>query len=312
MNEKINAKPFMKWAGGKTQLLDKLESHLPDKFRQSGKIDCYIEPFVGGGAFFFYLKSRYCIKKAYLIDNNHDLILTYKVIQSNPTDLIEVLSSLQNKYLKCDDSARSGFYYKIREQYNYQRNNINYCEFSAEWTNRASFVIFLNKTCFNGLFRQNSSGAFNVPHGRYKNPKICDYQNIIDVSNALKGVQILNADFSECKKYAKSGSLVYFDPPYRPLNATSSFTSYTKAGFCDDEQIRLADLCQDLSKEGVSVLLSNSDPTNENKYDRFFEDIYNGFNIENVLASRMINCNGARRGQIRELLITNCNKVETT
>ena len=304
-NKKVNAKPFMKWVGGKTQLLDELETRLPDRIKQTGIIDYYVEPFVGGGALFFYLKSRYCIKKACLIDNNRDLILTYKVIQSDSRDLIKTLSALQSKYLRHNDSDRADFYYKIREEYNNQRNSVDYINFSTKWVNRAGFVVFLNKTCFNGLFRQNSTGGFNVPHGRYKNPRICDSQNILNVNKALKGVKILNTDFSKCKKYAKPGSLVYFDPPYRPLNITSSFTGYTKEGFCDNEQIRLAGICRELSQNGVFVLLSNSDPSNENKKDRFFDEIYNGFNIDRVLANRMVNCNPDRRGQIQELLIAN-------
>lgn len=299
------AKPFLKWVGGKTQLLEELESRLPKRIKQTKIIPSYIEPFVGGGALFFYLKSRYRIKKAYLIDNNQDLILTYKVIQRNPLGLIKALSALQNKYLRRDDSGRADFYYKIRDKYNHQRNRINYLDFSAEWVNHAGFVVFLNKTCFNGLFRQNSTGGFNVPHGRYKNPKICDSKNIIEVSKTLKSVKILNADFSECKRYATTGTLVYFDPPYRPLNTTSSFTGYTKEGFCDNEQIRLAGICRELSQNGVFVLLSNSDPSNENKKDRFFDEIYDGFNINRVLANRMVNCNPDRRGQIQELLIAN-------
>ena len=166
-------------------------------------------------------------------------------------------------------------------------------------------LIFLNKTCFNGLFRQNSRGGFNVPHGRYKNPKICDTNNINNVNKALCDTKIIYADFAKCKKYVASGSLVYFDPPYKPLNATSSFTAYTKNGFCDKEQLRLANLCKEFSKKDVYVLLSNSDPSNENKKDNFFDEIYNGFNIRRVMANRMINCQGNKRSRIKELLIAN-------
>ncbi|MCG2686676.1 Dam family site-specific DNA-(adenine-N6)-methyltransferase [Candidatus Parcubacteria bacterium] len=298
-------KPFLKWVGGKTQLLDKLEARLPEKIKSTKVIDCYIESFVGGGALFFYLRNRYQINKAYLIDNNQDLILTYKVIQGQASKLIKELNLLQNKYLKFDDSDRTEFYYKIRTKYNQQKKEVDCNKLSDIWVERASFVIFLNKTCFNGLFRQNGSGGFNVPHGRYKNPKICDSENIKKVSEVLKGARIIRGDFAECRKYAKPGALVYFDPPYRPLNATSSFTGYTKKGFCDNEQMRLAKLCKEFSQKEVYVLLSNSDPTNENKKDSFFDNIYSDFNIQRVLANRMVNCNGDKRGQIRELLIAN-------
>lgn len=301
----MNAKPFLKWVGGKTQLLNELEGRLPDDINVTKVINCYIEPFVGGGALFFYLRNRYQIHKAYLFDNNQDLILTYKVIQRQAGKLIKELSALQKKYLKFDDFGRAEFYYEIRTQCNEQRKDIDYSKASDIWVKRASFIIFLNKTCFNGLFRQNGNGGFNVPHGRYKNPKVCDTENIKETSKALKGARIICADFAECKKYAKPGALVYFDPPYRPLNATSSFTGYTKNGFCDNEQMRLANLCKEFSQKGVYVLLSNSDPTNENEHDSFFDDIYSDFNIQRVLANRMVNCNGDKRGQIRELLIAN-------
>ena len=297
-------KPFLKWVGGKTQLLDKLEARLPEKIKSTKVIDCYIEPFVGGGALFFYLKNRYQINKAFLIDNNQDLILTYKVIKTRANKLIKKLSSLQNKYLKYEDSERAEFFYKIRSKYNQQKKGVNYNKPSDSWAKRASFVIFLNKTCFNGLFRLNSSGEFNVPHGRYKNPKIVDEEKIVKANKALKNTVILCTDFTECKKYARKGTLLYFDPPYRPLNATSGFTSYTKEGFSNNDQLRLAELSRELFQMGAHVVLSNSDPKNENKKDRFFDNLYKGFNINRVEASRAINCDSKKRGLIKELIIT--------
>lgn len=305
MRMKYNAKPFVKWVGGKTQLLSDLEARLPEEVKKTGIIERYIEPFVGGGALFFYLKSKYTIKKAYLIDNNEDLILTYRVIQKIPANLIKELKKLRKVYIKLNDNKRAECYYQIREQYNKQKRRINYKYFSNVWVKRAAYSIFLNKTCFNGLFRQNSNGYFNVPHGRYKDPKICDSDNIHEVSKALKNTKIICGDFSASKRYAMPETLVYFDPPYRPLNATASFTAYTKNGFCDNEQLRLANLCKNFSQNKVYVLLSNSDPTNENKKDKFFDEIYNDFNIQRVLANRMVNCNGDKRGQIKELLIAN-------
>lgn len=298
-------KPFLKWVGGKTQLLKDLEAKLPKSITQSGTIERYIEPFVGGGALFFYLKGKYQIKKAYLIDNNDDLILAYKAIKKFPENIINELKPIESRYLKKNEKDRTKYYYQIRHKYNKQKKKINYRGFSELWLKHASYLIFLNKTCFNGLFRQNSKGEFNVPHGRYKNPKICDTGNLKKVSQALKNTNIICGDFSVCEKYTMPETLIYFDPPYRPLNATASFTAYTKNGFCDNEQLRLADLCKKLSQKEISILLSNSDPTNENKKDKFFDEIYNDFNIQRVLANRMINCNGEKRGQIKELLIAN-------
>ncbi|MBU3955855.1 DNA adenine methylase [bacterium] len=304
-NNKFIARPFLKWVGGKTQLLNELEKRLPDKTRNTGVIERYIEPFVGGGALFFYLQNKYKIKKAYLIDNNQDLILTYKVIKKDPEKLIRALTRLQENYLQKNPDGRRAYYYQIRDEYNKQMGGINYRQFSNSWIKRAGYLILLNKTCFNGLFRLNRKGEFNVPHGRYKNPGICDSDNIRNVSKVLAKTYIACADYSKCRDFAEVGALVYFDPPYRPINNTSCFTSYTKDGFYDREQISLAKLSKELSDNGAFVLLSNSDPTNENMGDNFFDKIYRGFNIKRVLASRMINCNGSKRGRIQELLIAN-------
>ena len=303
---KQTTKPFLKWVGGKTQLLNDLKAKLPIAITQTGVIERYVEPFVGGGALFFYLKSKYKIKKAYLIDNNEDLILTYKIIKRFPKHIANELKQLESRYLKKNEKDRAIYYYHIRTKYNRQKKKINYHRFAELWLKHASYLIFLNKTCFNGLFRQNSKGEFNVPHGRYKNPKICNADNLKKVSYALKNTSIICGDFSICKKYATPKTLVYFDPPYRPLNTTANFTAYTKNGFCDNEQLRLANMCKNLSQNDVYVMLSNSDPTNENKKDKFFDKIYNNFNIQRVLANRMVNCNGDRRGKIKELIITNC------
>lgn len=304
-NVLATAKPFLKWVGGKTQLIADLETKLPPNIKTSLIIDRYIEPFLGGGAFFFYLKTRYKIKKAYLIDNNEDLILSYKVIKFHPQKLIQKLQRLQSQYWRKKSEERATFYYRIRKKFNNQMADFSYSAFTDDWILRSSYLIFLNKTCFNGLFRLNSKGEFNVPHGRYKNPKIADKDNIMAVRHALKNTEIICADFSLCKKYAKKESLVYFDPPYRPLNTTSYFTAYTKGGFKDDEQIRLAHISRELSRKGSYVVISNSDPTNENGDDRFFKEIYHGFNISRVLANRMVNCNAKKRGKIQELLIAN-------
>jgi len=303
--DKNYPKPFLKWAGGKTQLLNELESRLPKEIRERREIDCYIEAFTGGGALFFFLKSRYKIRKSYLIDNNRDLILAYKVIKKHPEKLLKKLSLLEKKYLRENELKRADFYYHVRDAYNRQLLGFDYEKFSEQWIERTGSLIFLNKTCFNGLYRLNAKGDYNVPHGRYKNPKIYDPDNIQKVSKALLATKIIYGDFSKCSRYAQKGTLVYFDPPYRPISLTSNFTGYTKKGFSDNDQIRLANLCKELADKGVYILLSNSDPAAGNKKDKFFENIYNGFNIERVFANRMINCNGEKRGRIQELLISN-------
>jgi len=305
-NKKIvNAKPFIKWAGGKTQLLEELDKRLPKKIIENGFIENYVEPFVGGGALFFYLKNKYNIKSAYLLDINPELIVSYKAIKRNNKKIIQILKDLENEYIRMSNEDRSDFYYKIRDSFNKEGKEFDYRHYNAKWPYRAAKLIFLNKTCYNGLFRQNSKGEFNVPFGRYKNPAICDENNIIEVSKALENTSIMCADFEKSSRYIKKGTLVYLDPPYRPLNATSNFTNYSKEGFTDDEQIRLAKFFKKMDKKGAYLILSNSDPKNENPEDQFFDDLYKEYNIYRVMASRMINCQADKRGYIQELIITN-------
>lgn len=301
----INAKPFVKWAGGKTQLIEEIAARLPQKIKNEKTIECYVEPFVGGGALFFFLKREYAVKKAYLCDINREKIIGYKVIQNNPKELINQLELLQEEYLSRTKDKRKDYYYLIREKYNSQAQRFNFKEYNEDWIKRASYLIFLNKTCFNGLFRQNKKGQFNVPHGRYKNPNICDRENILEVSKALKDTEVFCGDFMEAESFIKKNSLVYFDPPYRPLNATSSFTGYSKEGFDDYDQKRLAAFFRSMDKKGAYLILSNSDPKNYNECDDFFDRLYGGFNIERVRANRYINCDGNKRGPINELIIRN-------
>lgn len=300
------ARPFLKWAGGKTQLLQKFERFFPVELKQ-GKIDEYFEPFIGGGAVFFYIAQRYRVKEAYLYDINKELILAYKAVQNDIDKLIILLQATARKYLGLTEDARKEYYYKIRDMYNQERLTIDYSEYSTDWVRRAAQLIFLNRTCFNGLFRVNSKGEFNVPFGRYKNPVILDEKNLRAASKLLKGVVIEHGDFMSIKDKVTSNSFVYFDPPYRPINKTSSFTSYSTFEFNDEQQIRLAKLYKELNKKGVKLMLSNSDPENKNDNDDFFENHYRGANIRiyKVPAYRMINCNGAKRGQINELVIIN-------
>lgn len=305
MDRGIPAKPFLKWAGGKTQLLEDLALRLPEQIRKSGIISTYIEPFVGGGAFFFYLRGMYKLKDVYLMDINKELILGYRVVQQEPKALIYNLRQLESKYLRLDTSARRDFYYQIRQRYNQQMPAFNYESFGLNWILRASYLLFLNRTCFNGLFRQNKKGEFNVPPGRYKNPTICDATNILKVSKALAGVNLICADFLDSEAYIQAESLVYFDPPYRPLTETAKFTSYAKEEFTDEDQIRLGEYFRKLNGKGAFLILSNSDPKVNNPHDDFFDHLYCDFRIERVFARRNINRDGCKRGEITELIIRN-------
>ncbi|HOC77667.1 MAG TPA: Dam family site-specific DNA-(adenine-N6)-methyltransferase [Methanofastidiosum sp.] len=301
----VLAKPFLKWAGGKSQLIPELSSRLPKDITNSGKIDTYVEPFVGGGAFFFYLKSKFEIKNSYLFDINRELVVGYKTIQNNYKELILLLQEIESEYLQKDEDGRKKYYYNIREKYNKQIQNFDYSNYNNKWIERASYLIFLNRTCFNGLFRQNSKGEFNVPCGKYKNPTICDKNNLKKVNSALQNTEIIYGDFSESSKYIIKNSLVYFDPPYRPLTTTSSFTSYSKEDFGEEDQIRLANYFKELGKRGAYLILSNSDPKNENPNDEFFDNLFKDFVIERVNAKRSINCDPKKRGEIKELIIRN-------
>ncbi len=300
----IIAKPFLKWAGGKSQLLEELEKLYPSELKE-GIINRYFEPFIGSGAVFLEIAQRYKVKSFYLVDKNEDLILTYMVIQRDVDTLIDFLSRYVKKYLELNDDDKREYFYEIRSIYNLQRFNINYNRYSENWVPRAAQLIFLNKTCYNGLFRVNKKGDFNVPFGKYKRPHFFDGDNLRRISDILKNAEILINDFMALKKKITSRSFVYFDPPYRPISRTSSFTSYSKFDFDDSEQIRLAKFFKYLDTRGAKVMLSNSDPKNTNPDDTFFEDLYRGFRITRVLAKRSINCNGDKRGHIYELVITN-------
>ena len=291
-------KPFLKWAGGKTQLLSQIDNYLPIELKNN-EINKYIEPFVGGGAVLFYLLQKYNFEDIIINDINEDLILTYKIIKNKVDDLIFELNNLKNKYLSLNENDRKDFYYIIRDEFN-KNDNFDYNNLDYHSVKRVAQFIFLNKTCFNGLYRVNKNGKFNVPHGKYKNPKIFDEDNLKNISKLLKNVKILCGDFEEIYNYADEKSFIYFDPPYKPLNKTSSFTSYTKYDFNDNEQIRLAEFYNKLNEKGCKLMLSNSyNP-------KFFEELYGGFNIKKVVAKRMINCKGdMRKNDIYEFLIMN-------
>lgn len=295
-------KPFLKWAGGKTQLLSTIDSYLPQDFERENNIT-YIEPFVGGGAVLFYMLQHYPqITRAVINDINPRLINAYKVIRDNPHALIDSLKNIERQYKVIKESeGQKDYFLSIRTKFN--QENLTDIE-------EAACLIFLNRTCFNGLYRENSKGRFNVPFGRYINPTICDEELLISDSNLLQKVEIFQGDFSQTAEYANGYTFFYFDPPYRPLDATSSFNSYVKESFDDNEQIRLRNFYTALSKDGYKELLSNSDCKGKNEKDDFFDSLYKDFFIERVFAKRHINANPLKRGALTELLIRNYEKYQ--
>lgn len=298
------ARPFLKWAGGKTQLLEQFQKYFPDELK-NGLIHNYYEPFLGSGAIFFFIAQNYPIRKAFLSDINEDLVLTFLVVQNYVYELIDELDLLKRRYIEKNDPERENIFYEIRNEFNIERKKINYNKLGSDWVRRAAQLIFLNKTCFNGLFRLNRKGEFNVPFGKYKNPKIFDQENLLNANNVLQIAEIFITDFEKIKEKMNDDFFIYFDPPYRPISTTASFTSYSKYDFTDEDQKRLAKFYSELGINGNKLMLSNSDPKNENPHDDFFEKLYGQFNIIRVQANRMINSNGEKRGKINELLITN-------
>ena len=294
-------RPFVKWAGGKNKLILQIEQYYPKELKEN-KIDVYIEPFVGGGAILIDILKKYNIKKAYAFDINKNLINCYNIIKNKVESLVLELKKLEEEYLKLDDENRKEYYYDIRKKY----NSIN-IENENEALEKTTYFIFLNKTCFNGLYRENRRGQFNVPIGKYKNPTIFDEENLIELSKLIKNVTFINGDYRESYKYIEENTFIYFDPPYRPINKTSSFTSYSKEDFNDENQKKLGEYFRKINdnNSNVKLMLSNSNPKNNNEKDDFFEQIYNGFKINEIKANRMINSNKEKRGKISELLIIN-------
>jgi len=291
----LTAKPFVKWAGGKTQLLPELTSFIP---YQKNDTFTYIEPFVGSGAMLFYMLQNYPnIKRFVINDINTDLITTYIAVKSYLYKLLDQLTKLENEYhaLENDIPKKESFYYIKRDLYN---NRI------SEPTTQAALFIFLNKTCYNGLYRVNQNNQFNVPIGKYKKPVICDVENLTAVNKALQNVEILNADFEITAIKASSDTFFYFDPPYRPISDSASFNTYSHMIFDDNEQIRLKNFCDKLNNLHYKWLMSNSDPQNI-KPDSFFENLYQAYTIRSVKAKRLINSDKDKRGTINELIISN-------
>ena len=299
----MSVKPFIKWAGGKRQLLPKISEYYPKDLIADGTITKYVEPFVGGGAVLFDILNKDNIKHVYIGDANPNLINTYTVIQLYVNRLIKELKNLEQEYLGLDDDRRAEYYLTIRNKFNNTTNILS--KVGKAQIRHAAYFIFLNKTCFNGLYRVNKDGKFNVPHGKYKNPMICDEENLRAVSKKLENVIIKCCAYHEWEDIIDEHTFVYFDPPYRPLTKTASFNSYAKDAFGDNEQIALANFVKKIDEKGAMFVLSNSDPHNVNVNDNFFDDLYTNFNIHTISATRAINSNASGRGTVSELLITN-------
>lgn len=282
-------------AGGKSQLISRIRKKYPKN------IKCYCEPFVGGGAVLFDILANYKPEKVLINDINKELIITYYQLQNNVDNLIKKLFALQNEFISADLEQRKIIYNNNRKLYNSLKNKS--CENNE--LEIASLFIFLNKTCFNGLYRVNKNGDFNVPMGSYKNPLICDEFNLKKSSSLLKNVKIICGDYSRCIDYINDETFVYIDPPYRPLTQTSSFTSYSAKVFDDKEQIRLADFINIISRKGAIVVASNSDPQNADENDMFFDNLYRNYSIKRIQAKRAINSKSEGRGNVSELLISN-------
>lgn len=301
-NPYAEAKPFLKWAGGKTQLLKDIENALPKDIRKRNDFT-YIEPFVGSGAVLFWmLRNFQNMKRAVVNDVNTDLITAYRIIKTKPGELIKVLAKLQKHYHNiAAEENRRDFFLLQRTKFNNKGHD--------DVENTALF-IFLNRTCFNGLYRVNSKGHFNVPFGKYGNPTICDEQTILADSFALQNVELINGDFEDTLRYATAKSFFYFDPPYKPISGTSSFNSYAKGVFNDAEQERLKNFCDLITEKGHMFLLSNSDVKSNDPGNHYFDDLFANHYIERVNARRTINANAEKRGVLTELLITNYPKQQ--
>lgn len=291
------AKPFIKWVGGKSQLIEQLDAQLPADFDNWENVT-YIEPFVGGGAMLFYMLQKYPnITHAVINDVNPDLTNCYRTVRDNPEQLIESLREIQQEYYVLQtEEERKEFYLAARDRYN--EKNLDPIENTTKF-------FFLNRTCFNGLYRVNKKGLFNVPFGKNANPQICDETTIRLDSKLLKRVEILTGDFEATFNHTQGNTLFYFDPPYRPLSDTSSFNDYAKEAFNDDAQIRLKEYCDKINEAGYKFMLSNSDCKGKNEDDNFFDVLYEAYQIERVWASRSINSNPNKRGKLTEILVHN-------
>lgn len=298
MSQNLKVKPFLKWAGGKGQLLPEIEKNYPF---DGGHITRYVEPFVGGGAVLFDILNKFQLDEIYINDINAELINTYIVVRDNIEELLVPLKEMEELFLFENEEGRKNYYIIQRSRFNGLKTNAD----AAALIEKAALMIFLNRTCFNGLYRVNKNGQFNVPMGAYKRPQICDENNLRSVSEKLRNVTINCGDYRECTDFIDSHTFVYLDPPYRPISNTSNFTAYTQAVFNDNEQVELANFASLINQKGAKFLMSNSDPKNLDSEDDFFDDLYSFCKIKRVDANRMINSNSSARGKIKELLISN-------
>lgn len=300
-----SVKPFLKWAGGKSRLLSQFQPFFPPELFD-GSIETYCEPFLGGGSVFFWLAQRVSFQQVYLYDISEPLILIYRVIQQEVEALIQQLQTLTDIYFALPVPQRVEYFYEIRTRYNQQVPSLNFRKYDFSWVSRASELLFLNKTCYNGLFRFNRKGLFNAPFGQYKKPNPCAPENLRGASRLLQSAILKQGSFEQCKSVVNERTFIYLDPPYRPINATSRFTAYSGHRFGENDQLKLARLCKALhQKKQAKWMMSNSDPKNQNATDDFFERTYPQFFIHHVHANRLINSKKDRRGSISELLITN-------
>ncbi len=292
---KKEAKSFLKWAGGKTQLLEEIRQRYPKELGKS--IKKYAEPFVGGGAVLFDILNTYSLDEVYISDKNAELINVYITLRDNCDELITLLQDCQSAYLPLNNEARKEFFYTKRFRFNELKKT------GTRDVEAAALFIFLNRTCFNGLYRVNARGEYNVPMGAYKNPRICDADNLKKTSELLQNVTIVCADYKKSESFIDKTTFAYFDPPYRPLSASANFTSYTENEFNDNSQTELGNFIKKLDAMGAYVVASNSDPKNTNPDDNFFDDLYSGMGISRIYATRMINSNANARGKITEILV---------
>lgn len=300
MTSRYAAKPFIKWAGGKGNLLQRLEELLPTNFDDLENVT-YIEPFVGGGAMLFYMLQKHkCIRKAVINDINKDLIRCYHLIAKSPYSLIDRLRVIEDNYNRVSISARGDVYYAYRDMYNSDDVHPN---------ERAAIFIFLNHTCYNGLYRVNATGKYNVPYGRYKHPIICNEELIMRNHHLLKSVELIIRPAGDYKNVISNLSrvhpnFVYFDPPYRPLLNEDNFKSYSNSPFGDKQQVELKLFCDALNERGCMVMESNSDSMNIDG-SSYFEQLYEGYHFNRILAPRFINANPEKRAKLSEIVITN-------
>ena len=287
MHQDLNVKPFLKWVGGKRKLIPQLEVKFPAYIKNNEFT--YVEPFLGGGAMFFYLISKYSIKKAYLNDLNDKLIDCYKNIRDHGDKLVRQLKKLEKDYYSSKDKKL--FYLERREEYNNSNLSVN----------KSALLIFLNKTGFNGMYRENSKGEYNIPFGEMNNPLICNSELILNISNILNNndVEFSSKSFENILINEKN-TFYYLDPPYRPISKTSDFTSYTKNKFDDELQFKLKKYCDKINEKDNLLMQSNSFSE-----DNFFQKLYSEMNIKKIYASRSISADGSKRGKAKEIVITN-------